>query len=143
MPQRALRLCSKCPALAEPGTRYCPRHRDAQRQADRERRAANPLRQEFNRNSKAWRQTRALTLYYYPQCAQISEDGVRCVQLSTDAHHVVRAVDWVAQGGDYMDQSNLVGLCHEHHTQHTQAEIHGREVPGSFAPPDNEWSPVI
>jgi RNA polymerase subunit RPABC4/transcription elongation factor Spt4 len=135
------RMCRKCLALAEPGTTLCAAHRDAAAVADAERsRNSKPP---YNRNSKAWRAARGLTLFRYPQCAQIAEDGTRCPELATEAHHVVKATDWIAQGGDYLDQDNLVGLCRADHTRHTAAERTGVAVPGSFAAPSNEWSPVV
>ena len=109
--------------------------------ADSRRKAANPL--PYNPNSKAWRTARRLTLFRYPQCAQIGDDGVRRPQLATEAHHVVKATEWVAQGGDDLDPASLVGLCRACHTRHTAAERTGVAVPDSFAAPSNEWSPAV
>jgi hypothetical protein len=137
-PSRALRMCTRCLATATHG-KYCERHAALAAQEDKARKAAVL----YNPNSKAWRQTRAETLYRYPQCAQLDTDGNRCPQLATEAHHKVKATDYVALGGDYLDQDNLVGLCRACHTRHTIAERIGATVPGSFAPPDNEPSLCI
>lgn len=141
MGMRPGRMCRKCLATAEPGTTLCAAHRNSVAIADSRRKAANPL--PYNPNSKAWRTARRLTLFRYPQCAQIGDDGVRCPQLATEAHHVVKATEWVAQGGDYLDPANLVGLCRACHTRHTAAERTGVAVPDSFAAPSNEWSPAV
>jgi HNH endonuclease len=141
MGMRPARMCKKCHNTAEQGTNTCPAHRNADRDSDKARRDAQPV--PHNRNSKAWLQTRSLTLFRYPQCAQLDGNGLRCTQLATEAHHVIRWPDWIKQGGDYLDQSNLVGLCRACHTKHTVAERQSAVVPGSFAPPDDEWSPVI
>lgn len=137
------RMCSKCHQTAEPGTSLCTAHRDADKVADKERKAANPLRVQFNYNSKAWRVTRQVTLFRFPLCAQVDECGARCPELATEAHHIVNAQVWVAQGGSYLDQDNLVGLCKACHSKHTAAERHGTVVAGSFAPEDMEASPAI
>jgi hypothetical protein len=127
--------------IAVAGSPFCIRHQGADKQADKERKLAQPL--PHNPNSKAWRLARALTLFRYPQCGQLDEVGTRCPQLSTEAHHRMHWPEWVAQGGSYLDPDGLVGLCKGCHAKHTQAERMGTTVPGSFAPPDNEGSPSI
>jgi 5-methylcytosine-specific restriction endonuclease McrA len=140
MPNRPQRMCSKCHGTAVAGTRFCLSHQNAVAVADRQRKVANPV--PYNPNCKAWRQTRAETLYRYPQCAQLDEQGNRCPRIATEAHHVIKATVYMAQGGSYLDQDNLVGLCRGCHTHHTIAERKGTTVPGSFAPPDNARSLV-
>jgi 5-methylcytosine-specific restriction endonuclease McrA len=143
MGQRAPRMCKRCHATALPGTSLCEKHKDSDAIADKARKAGNHLRTEFNYNCKAWRATRQLTLFRYPQCAHTEDFGPRCPQLATEAHHVINARLWVERGGNYLDQDNLVGLCRACHSRYTAAERNGTTVAGSFAPPDNEWSPVI
>lgn len=140
MGMKPLHNCRRCYSAAINGTPFCARHQNADKVADRERRIAQP--RPVNPNSKPWRTARSVALFNYPQCAQLDESGRRCPQLSTEAHHRVHWPDWVAQGHDYLDPDGLVGLCRSCHTRHTQAERLGTTVPGSFAPPDNEWSPV-
>jgi hypothetical protein len=135
------KTCRECWMSAVVGSPFCIRHQGADRKADKERKAANPV--PYNPNSKAWRTVRSLTLFRFPQCAQVDEAGARCLQLSTEAHHRVHWPNWVAQGHNYLDPDGLVGLCRACHTRHTQAERMGTTVPGSFAPPSNEWSPSI
>lgn len=141
MGMRPPKMCAKCHNTAEPGSSYCAAHRNAVAVADKQRKAAKPV--PYNPNSKAWRMTRAETLFRYPQCAQLDEQGTRCLELANEAHHVIKATEYMAQGGDYLDQDNLVGLCRACHTRHTIAERMGTQAPGSFAPPDNKWSPCI
>jgi hypothetical protein len=136
MGMRASRQCKRCYNTAEQGTSLCPVHRNADRDADKQRRDAQPV--PYNRNNKAWLLTRQQCLFRYPQCAQIDGNGRRCGLLATDAHHVIRWPVWVAQGNHYLDQSNLVGLCRACHTKHTAAERQGTTVLGTFAPPTEQ-----
>jgi 5-methylcytosine-specific restriction protein A len=142
MGMRPARMCKRCHATALPGTSLCEKHRDTVAEQDKQRKAANPLRTQFNYNCAAWRQTRQMTLFRFPVCAHKEDFGARCPRLATEAHHVVNAQLYVAQGGNYLDQGNLVGLCHACHSRYTAAERNGTTVPGSFVPPDNEWSLV-
>jgi 5-methylcytosine-specific restriction endonuclease McrA len=135
-------MCRRCHNTALPGTSLCAAHRDTDAAQDKQRKAANPLRAQFDYHCKAWRMTRQMTLFRYPQCAQKEDFGSRCTRLATEAHHIVNAQIWVEGGGNYLDQDNLVGLCKPCHSRHTAAERNGIAVQGSFVPPDNEWSLV-
>jgi hypothetical protein len=53
-------------------------------------------------------------LFRDPLCAFIV-NGTRCARLATAVHHIIDAVTWTAQGGDFCDIENLCGLCKEHH----------------------------
>jgi hypothetical protein len=122
MGTRAARMCAKCYALATHG-KYCERHKDEAARREREYKASNPLRKQFNYNCKAWRQTRAQILADDPQCAHVDPNGERCPLLATDCHHKIRAEEWVAKGGDYLDMENLEGLCKAHHSATTAREV--------------------
>jgi hypothetical protein len=140
MPMLPPRMCSKCYNTALVGSRYCELHKNTEAERDAERHRNNPP--AYNRNSRAWRQTRAIVLSTYPFCAYV-DSGVRCKMLSVEAHHVVKATEWIKRGGHYLDRSNIVGLCKRHHTMCTQAERMGTTVLGSFAPPSSTWSPCV
>lgn len=140
---RPSRICKRCHALAEPGTALCAKHRNADALADAQRKAANPLWKLYN--CKMWKViTRvAVLMYCNGQCQWIPEGESRCMRLAAHIHHVVPAARWVADGHDFYDTDNLAAVCFEHHQQLTNAEKQGTTVPGSFAPPDNKWSPPV
>lgn len=112
MPQRANRMCSLCHQTTLPGQRHCAKHR-----AETRNRPRNDLRRLYK--CKAWYQTRTHVIFDQPICTW-EENGVRvCPHLSTDVHHVIEAEEWMRNGGDFYDQTNLAGLCHAHHSVHT------------------------
>jgi 5-methylcytosine-specific restriction endonuclease McrA len=139
-PQRASRSCAKCQAPATHG-RYCEKHKAVAVEENQARRDKLP----YRHDSKAWLQTKEECRYRYGgQCAQLDEHGNRCPLMGAEAHHIVKATEYVARGGGYLDQQNLVLLCKACHSRHTVAERTGNAVRGSFAPPDNtEFSPAI
>ena len=113
-------MCSKCHATALPGSTYCELHRDAKAQSDKLQKTGNALRRFYN--CKLWRViTRSKVLSKDPVCTHIA-DGKRCPELATDIHHVIDADIWVAQGNDFYDDDNLVGLFKSHHSRHTNQE---------------------
>jgi integrase len=120
MGMRARRMCKKCYQNAEPGTSLCVKHTNADKIRDRGYKTANPLRPFYW--TQRWKVIRRLVLARDPQCTHM-EHGVRCVQLSTDVHHVIDAQTWVAQGGDFYDTDNLAGLCRPHHSRETAKDV--------------------
>jgi hypothetical protein len=112
MGMRPLRNCRRCYTAAEPGSNLCAKHA-----ATPEIRQRNDLRPLYK--CKKWYQTRAHVLARDPICRWPPGD---CMALSTNCDHVIDAVVWVAQGGDFYDQDNLRGLCHTHHSQRTARE---------------------
>jgi 5-methylcytosine-specific restriction protein A len=57
--------------------------------------------------SSSWRDTRTRILAAHPHCAL-------CTAPATDVHHLIARAD-----GGLDDASNLVPLCHEHHSQYS------------------------
>lgn len=121
MPQRPARMCSKCYSTAEIGSSLCTKHK-----AEPDTRQRSTLKKLYDR--KLWRVfTKQSVMARDPQCTEIV-NGVRCMQLATDAHHIIDAQEWVALGNDFYDLDNLAGLCHAHHARHTSWRRHGREL---------------
>ena len=104
-------MCAKCHQTAQPSERYCAKHKELTAKRDR-----NELRPLYK--CKRWRITREVVLDRDTQCT-VEEYGRRCPQLSTDVHHVIDALEWVANGHDFYDTDNLQGMCHPHHSSHT------------------------
>jgi len=123
MPERASRICAKCPRIAVTGTRYCTAHQGADMQREQEYKASNELRKLYN--AKRWRVTRLHVLCEDPQCTYVGPDGKRCLGLATDVHHTTRAQVLVARLGidAFYDPQYLAGLCHMHHSQETATEV--------------------
>jgi hypothetical protein len=111
MGMRPPKMCAKCHRVALPSERYCAAHKVSAAKRDR-----NQLRPLYK--CKRWRVTRIVVLDRDTQCTVV-EHGTRCLQLSTDVHHVIDALEWVANGGDFYDTDNLQGMCHAHHSSHT------------------------
>jgi len=117
---RAYRPCRSkgCPDLALPGEHCCPAHKG---NPALENNRGNPLHHFYN--SAIWKTTRLRVLHRYPLCAASSKyDLPICHNVSTDAHHVIPAKDYIAQGGNFYDLSNLLGVCHTCHTIITALE---------------------
>jgi hypothetical protein len=124
MGQRAQRMCSKCYQTALPGSPLCAKHKAAP-----DTRQRSPLKRLYDR--KLWRvYTKQAVMMRDAQCTEVV-NGTRCPLLATDIHHVVDAIEWVAQhDGDersFYDLDNLAGLCHAHHARHTSLRRHGVE----------------
>jgi 5-methylcytosine-specific restriction endonuclease McrA len=117
-----LRACAKssCYATALRGSKFCPKHQNADAIRDREYKNANVLRRLYG--TIKWKFTRLFVLSRDAICTYV-ENGVRCVRLSTDCHHVIPAQKFVADGGDFFDANNLAGLCREHHSRATSKEV--------------------
>lgn len=119
MPDRAFSICRKCGATTQ-GV-YCPEHRTAARDRERERRGG-PYRRLYD--SVAWKQTRRRILLRDPLCKIAVLCGGKAA--STDADHVVRVEKYIAQhGGDsryFFDEANLQGACHADHARKTRLE---------------------
>ena len=118
------RICSAtgCNTLVPYGQKYCEKHSYLQRR-DEERRN-----QFFIGRSKSeftemyalpeWRRLRTAQLRNNPQCAM-------CGGIATEVHHIT------PHRGDmnlFLDQNNLVSLCHNCHLQETQKEIAQRQA---------------
>ena len=114
MPKPATQMCSKCIGTAEPGTRFCIKHKNSDAERDRERQSKNSRHSHSGR--KRWRVSRKLVLSRDPQCTHVENDK-RCRNLSTDAQHVENAQTWVARGGDLYDPENLRGSVSRKHTR--------------------------
>lgn len=105
MPTRPPHPCPVpgCPNLTT--DRYCTKHAYYDRRADRDRGSA------ASRGYDArWRRIRAQVLREQPICALCAAQGN--VAAATDVHHI---------DGDQhnLSRSNLIALCHEHHSQIT------------------------
>ena len=130
MPFRAPRICRDCAQVAIRGG-YCGKHQSDNRAARYEQ-----ARQQARRDSgldalyhsKAWKlQTRPNVLRRDPLC----KIGILCGgrAFSTDIHHKIRAVTYIAQhNGDeswFFDEGNLVGVCKNCHSHITALECRG------------------
>jgi 5-methylcytosine-specific restriction protein A len=122
MPPRAPRECSKggCRTLTK--TRYCEEHavvvqQERKRVLDRDRQG-DPFRALYN--TARWKRIRLQVLYRNPLCAVLD-----CNQPSYIADHIVTARQWVSQGQDFYDETNLQGLCKLHHDAKTAKETEG------------------
>jgi hypothetical protein len=114
MSDRCGRMCQRCFRDCIPGSCYCELHKDCQRIEERERHDRNPATKLYN--CKMWKVAKRYVLARDIFC---TFDG-GCPRLSTDVHHEIDAMEYVAlHDGDttfFYDQSNLRGLCHEHHS---------------------------
>jgi 5-methylcytosine-specific restriction endonuclease McrA len=106
------RFCGRCAQTALPGSQppRCAQHRTTPKSpgaSSRDRRYQLAV----------WRvHTRRAVLGRDPLCSFLTQ-GVRCLRLATQIHHIVPADEWTAQGHDFFDLENLCGLCAEHHDQ--------------------------
>jgi hypothetical protein len=146
MPERAPRMCSRCYQTAEPGSSYCAQHKNAVAVADRQRKAADPLRPLYN--SQRWRRRVCQrVLSRDPQCRVLLDDGSQCPQLSRHVHHIIDAAEYVRQhGGDpdaFFDESNLACICHDCHSRITSARQRGTDSTEYALPGGDDWSPAI
>lgn len=115
-----LKNCTRCYTAALRGSKFCARHQNANRDRDREYKAASTTRK--FKNTKAWAIARRFVLFRDPQCGG-ALNGVRCLQLAEHVHHVIRAEEFVAAGGHYCDPANLIGLCPACHSRETAREV--------------------
>lgn len=108
------RVCLEpgCSARVEQGR--CDTHRKAYRKAHDTHRPSASARG----YGAKWRRTRAEYLRTHPIC----EDEAGCIQPATDVHHI----DGLGPRGPRgHDDSNLMALCHAHHSQITAVEQAG------------------
>jgi 5-methylcytosine-specific restriction enzyme A len=112
MPQRSKRPCKQpgCAALVVVG--YCDKHREAAEQRRQDELRADPLRP-YYKNFR-WLSTRKVVLGRDPLCKSCG------LALSTIVHHDIDARIWIQRGGDFYDESNLVGLCEPCHNAITR-----------------------
>lgn len=101
MPSKALRPCRQpgCPALVEHG--YCSEHARPTRERD-----PRPSSGQRGYNY-AWRKRREEHLRIEPNCRV-------CGAVGTDVDHIVRRRD-----GGSDEHSNLMTMCHSHHSSKT------------------------
>ena len=110
-----------CHTLVEHGQKYCPVHQYLQRRDDERRN------QFFNGRTKSeftemyampeWRKIQTAQLRNNPQCAM-------CGAKATEVHHII------PHRGDmelFLNQDNLVSLCHDCHLKETKKEIAERQ----------------
>lgn len=64
-------------------------------------------------SSKVWKDLRAYFIAEYPLCKWCEEEGV--VKEANIVDHIVEIND----GGDKLNEDNLMSLCHRHHLQKT------------------------
>jgi hypothetical protein len=105
------RMCSKCHQTAVAGGRYCAQHQPMPRLG-----GSHGTRDPRYQTALWRRWTRQAVLSRDPVCAFVTM-GSRCPRLASAIHHVIDAITWTAQGGDFNDTENLCGLCKEHHDQ--------------------------
>src|ERR1700674_1980226 len=113
MGMRPLKSCTRCYTVAERGSRFCPKHQNADRERDRQYKAASPTRK--LKDTKRWKVVRIHILARDPQCTGVV-NGVPCPRLSEHVHHKINAEKYVAAGGDYFDPENLSGMCPSCHS---------------------------
>lgn len=118
------KICSAvgCHTLVPFGQKYCEKHSYLQRRDDERRNQffIGKSKSEFTEMYALpeWRRLRTAQLRNNPQCA-------KCGGLATEVHHII------PHRGDmnlFLDQNNLVSLCHDCHLQETQKEIAQRQA---------------
>lgn len=67
-------------------------------------------------NSKQWRELRAMYIKEKPLCEWCNEEGV------VKGADVVDHIKEIRDGGERLDQENLMSMCHMHHNQKTNWE---------------------
>jgi 5-methylcytosine-specific restriction endonuclease McrA len=67
-------------------------------------------------NSKRWQMARRGVLSEQPLCPGVFDES--CGRIATDVHHIKDIDD----GGDPWARTNLVALCHAHHSQITRRD---------------------
>jgi 5-methylcytosine-specific restriction enzyme A len=113
MPRRPKRPCNQqgCPALVEPGERYCPLHKKEHNKQVRERRTDK----EYERLYKtaAWKKFRAAKLKRDPLCERCYAKGI--IREATTVHHI----EEIRQGGawipDFDEAESMCKSCHSRH----------------------------
>src|SRR5579862_847859 len=120
------KICRDCSSRAVDGTHYCAAHTNNT--------LAQAYRKEFDKNRahdehrllyrcKRWETARAFVLRRDILCQECGHRAAKVV------HHVIDAVIWLAQGGDFYDVTNLIGWCkpcHDSHTARTAGFAKGR-----------------
>lgn len=64
-------------------------------------------------NSKAWRELRKMFISEHPLCKWCEEEGI------VKEADVVDHIQEIKDGGEMLDQKNLMSMCHPHHLQKT------------------------
>jgi|TARA_R110000824_G_scaffold238460_1_gene427248 5-methylcytosine-specific restriction endonuclease McrA len=66
--------------------------------------------------SKEWKTLRNFYISEFPLCKWCEEEGI------TNKADIVDHIKEIKDGGSKLDQSNLMSLCHKHHSQKTNWE---------------------
>ena len=113
MAQRPKQECKRCKELTDGGP-LCTKHIEEEKQQRREYdrlRSSDPFKRLYK--TARWLAVRLIVLARDPLC----KDERQCEEraLSTVVDHIIAAREWVANGGDFYDESNLRGCCKECH----------------------------
>lgn len=120
MAQQPKQPCKECHALADGP--YCEQHKHLahanSRAYDAHRRKNDPFRRYYL--TARWRAVRLIVLARDIMCRM----GKLCEgrEFATEVDHITPARVWVANGGDFYDESNLQGLCSRCHKSKTAEE---------------------
>ncbi len=110
MPKRPKRPCNQpgCPALVEPGQRYCPLHLKEYNRKIRERRTDK----EYERLYKtaAWKKFRAAKLRRDPLCERCYGKGI--IRQATIVHHKIPIRDGGELIPHFDDAESICKSCH-------------------------------
>jgi 5-methylcytosine-specific restriction endonuclease McrA len=117
-----LRICAdpRCPNPALPGRSKCEQHYrtyERDRSARRRQQASDRQGRSVYR-TRIYLRRREHVFTADPFCSWIDENGERCPRLAEELDHI-KPLD---QGGDPYSESNMQGLCREHHHAKTARE---------------------
>ncbi|QWE01167.1 HNH endonuclease [Polynucleobacter sp. JS-Mosq-20-D10] len=120
MPMAQNKECSRggCHRVVPHGTRYCAEHTQQKNKADYDIYRRDDIGQKLYR-TKAWANTRRYHLAEHPFCVECEKEGIYNVE-NPEVDHVIPLKEWIAQGGDPLDQTNLQTLCLKHHGEKTR-----------------------
>lgn len=115
MPSSPAAMCKDCSKRAT-GNGYCENHQTTNACTEYKRAFDKNRAHEIHRRlyqSARWRAVRAIILRRDPLCIKCGHKASQVV------HHIIDAVEWLASGHSFFDQSNLQGLCKPCHDSHT------------------------
>ncbi|MBT8631632.1 HNH endonuclease [Polynucleobacter paneuropaeus] len=120
MPYANKRNCGfgGCAAAVDSKKRFCPAHTKVKNRQDYELYRKDDVGQKVYK-SKAWANTRRYHLHDHPNCVECDKEGIYNVE-NPEVDHVIPLKEWIAQGGDPLDQTNLQTLCLKHHGEKTR-----------------------
>lgn len=120
MPIAQNKECSRggCHRVVPHGTRYCAEHTQQKNKADYEIYRKGDVGQKVYK-SKSWENTRRYHLHDHPYCSECLKLGIKNAE-KPEVDHKIPLKEWIAQGGDPLDPTNLDTLCLVHHGQKTR-----------------------